>query len=64
MYVKDPLQIKAIERKLGRKLTYFERIGEMPVYIDGIKTYLELRDLYFPYDFLDELQLLALLSKN
>lgn len=56
-YVKDPLQVKYYERQLGRKLTEEEKLGEVPVYLKGIKTYLELTEIHFPYGFMSITQL-------
>lgn len=56
-FVKDPLQVKYYERQLGRKLTEEERNGEKPVYIRGVKRYLEIHDVNFPYDFMTLTQL-------
>ena len=64
MYVKDPLQVKYYERKLGRKLTDAERLGEEKICINGQTFYLEIRELYFPYDFMDKLQLFSLTDKG
>lgn len=54
MLIKDPIQIKYYERVLGRKLTNDERIGEKPVRIKGIKVYLEIQDIVFPYGLMEE----------
>lgn len=63
MYIKDPLQVKYYETKLKRKLTESERIGETPVYMNGQKVYLEIRDVHFPYDFMDRTTLIAVLKR-
>ncbi len=62
MLVKDPLQVKFYERKLGRALTDAEKYGEVPVLLEGTKTYLEIRELIFPYDFMSDITVKSLLN--
>ena len=62
MLVKDPLQVKFYEKKLGRALTEAEKHGEVAVLMEGITTYLEIKDLVFPYDFMSDITVKSLLS--
>lgn len=64
MLVKDPLQVKYYERLLRRKLTEAERLGQIPIRLDGNKVYLELTDVSFPYGFMTETQLHSLLANR
>lgn len=62
MLIKDPIQIKIWEVRLGRKLTDDERIGEKPVWYKGRKVYLELTDVVYPYGLMDETVVRSLLK--
>lgn len=64
MLVKDPLQIKYYERVLRRKLTEPERLGQVPVRIKGVKVYLEITDVIYPYGFMTETQIHSLLANK
>lgn len=59
-YMVDPFQVKYWEKKLKRKLTDKEKIGAVPVKYGSYEIYLELTELYFPYDLMDRVILLQL----
>lgn len=63
MYIKDPLQVKYYEMLINRPLTESERLGEKPIRLNGQMVYLELRDVQFPYDFMDRTTLIAVLKR-
>lgn len=63
MYMSDPLQVKYWEKKLGRKLTEAEKTGINPVKYGMHEIYLELTQLYFPYDLMEKVILLQLNRK-
>ena len=47
--IADPLQVKSVERKLGRKLTDLELFGEQAIVIDG--SIVVIKKVNFPEDF-------------
>lgn len=61
--MKDPLQIKHWEKKLGRKLTVAEKNSDYPVTIGDNTFYLEIQELDFPYDLMDRNVLFQLNKK-
>ena len=64
MLIKDPMQVMFYEKKLGRKLTENEILGQVPVKIGRHNIYLEIKDLTFPYDFMSQTQLFSLVGKK
>lgn len=62
--MKDPLQVKYWEQKLGRTLTEAEKQGQQEIEFQGHKIFLELTDLIFPYDFMDKIILHSINKKS
>lgn len=63
MYMADPLQVLYWERKLNIKLTEAQKAGTQPVEHENNTIYLELKQLYFPDDLMDEITLLQINKK-
>ncbi len=63
MYMADPLQVLYWERKLKIKLTEAQKAGTQPVEHENTTIYLELKQLYFPDDLMDEITLLQINKK-
>lgn len=61
--IKDPIQIKKYERILRRPLTDAEKYGEKEIYVFGVRMFLTLEDVTFPYGFMSEESLLSLHKK-